>query len=166
MKTNNTGLVVTYIPSGVIDDIEPVTVGVTGMAATKTTVSDYSDWTVIMDWKDATHNFQATSGLGMPFLYFTKKTTDVAQVKVTSGTVTLSGEMLVITNLRNGADFAVYAPVGSTWTQNGNIYTSTLNGKNYWSMEFIPLTATDVNAVATEYRKICLCFPFKNNSYI
>lgn len=40
MKTNNSGLVVTYIPKGVIDDIEPVTVGVTGMAATKTTVSD------------------------------------------------------------------------------------------------------------------------------
>ena len=90
MKTNNSGLVVTYIPSGVIDDIEPVTVGVTGMAATKTTVSDFSDWTVTMDWNDGTHDFKTTSGVGMPFLYFTKGATDVAQVTVTSGTVVVS----------------------------------------------------------------------------
>ena len=73
MKTNNAGLIVTYIPWGVIDDIEPVTVGVSGMAATKTTVADYSDWTVTMDWNDGVHNFQATSGVGMPFLYFYKE---------------------------------------------------------------------------------------------
>ena len=159
MKTNNSGLVVTYIPSGVIDDIEPVTVGVTGMAATKTTVSDFSDWTVTMDWNDGTHDFKTTSGVGMPFLYFTKGATDVAQVTVTSGTVVVSDEMLVITDLRNGADFAVYAPTGSTWTQNGTIYTSTLNGKNYWSMAFIPLTAANVTAVATEYKKYAYVFP-------
>ena len=164
MKTNNTGLVVTYIPWGVIDDIEPVTVGVSGMAASKTTVADYSDWTVTMDWNDGVHNFQATSGVGMPFLYFTKKTTDVAQVNVKSGTVTISGEMLVITNLRNGADFAVYAPSGSTWVQNGTLYTSTLNGKNYWSLAFIPLTATNVNTVANEYKKYAYVFPVKTTA--
>ncbi len=159
MKTKNSGLVVTYIPSGVIDDIEPVTVGVTGMTATKTTVSDFSDWTVTMDWNDGIHDFKTTSGVGMPFLYFTKSATDVAQVTVTSGTVVVSNEMLVITDLRNGADFAVYAPSGSTWTQNGAIYTSTLNGQNYWSMAFIPLTATNVTAVATEYKKYAYVFP-------
>jgi endoglucanase Acf2 len=159
MKTNNSGLIVTYIPWGVIDDIEPVTVGVTGMAASKTTVSDFSDWTVTMDWSDATHNFKTTSGVGMPFLYFTKNAGDVAQVTVKSGTVTISGEMLVITNLRNGADFAVYAPVGSTWTQTGQVYTSTLNGKNYWSMAFIPLTASNVTTVANEYKKYAYVFP-------
>lgn len=164
MKTKNSGLVVTYIPSGVIDDQEPVTVGVTGMSATKATVSDYSDWTVTMDWNDATHDFTATSGLGMPFLYFTKKTTDVAQVTVALGTVTINDEILVVTNARNGADFAIYAPVGSTWTQNGNVYTSTLNGKNYWSLAFIPLTASDVNAVAAEYKKYAYVFPVKTTA--
>jgi endoglucanase Acf2 len=159
MKTKNSGLVVTYIPSGVIDDIEPVTVGVSGMTATKTTVSDFSDWTVTMDWNDGIHDFKTTSGVGMPFLYFTKSAADVAQVTVTSGTVVVSGEMLVITDLRNGADFAVYAPSGSTWSQNGAIYTSTLNGQNYWSMAFIPLTAANVTAVATEYKKYAYVFP-------
>ena len=159
MKTTNSGLVVTYIPWGVIDDIVPVTVGVTGMSAAKTTVSDFSDWTVTMDWNDGTHGFKATSGVGMPFLYFTKNAGDVAQVTITSGTVAVAGEMLVITDVRNGADFAVYAPVGSTWIKSGADYTSTLNGKNYWSLAFIPLTASNVTAVANEYKKYAYVFP-------
>ena len=161
MKTTNNGLVVSYIPSGVIDDMLPIIVGVTGLNATNTKVSDYSDWTVTMDWNDAIHNFQATSGVGMPFLYFTKKSTDVAQVTINSGTVVISNEMLVCTNVKNGADFAVYAPVGSTWTQNGAVYTSTLNGQNYWSMAFIPLTAANVDTVANEYKKYAYVFPVK-----
>ncbi|HRZ96744.1 MAG TPA: glycosyl hydrolase [Paludibacter sp.] len=164
MKTMNDGLVVSYIPQGVIDDQLPVVVGVTGMAATKTTVSDFSDWTVTMNWNDGTHNFETITGIAMPFLYFTKGNADVAQVKVNLGTVVIDNEMLVITNARNGADFAVYAPVGSTWTQNGSVYTSTLNGKNYWSMAFIPLTATNVSAVATEYKKYAYVFPTNTTS--
>jgi endoglucanase Acf2 len=161
MKTTSNGLIVSYIPSGVIDDLIPFVVGVTGMNAANTKISDYSDWTVTMDWDDSTHNFQATSGVGMPFLYFSKKSTDVAQVTINSGTVVISNEMLVCTNVKNGADFAVYAPAGSTWTQNGAVYTSTLNGKNYWSMAFIPLTASNVNSVANEYKKYAYVFPVK-----
>ena len=159
LKTVNQGLVVSYIPWGVIDDYLPVTVGVTGINAYKSNISDFSDWTVTLDWNDGTHHFQATSGIGMPFLYFTKNSGDIAQVNVTSGTVTISNEMLVITNAHNGADFAVYAPYGSTWTQNGNAYTSSLNGENYWSMAFIPLTATNITAVANEYKKYAYVFP-------
>ena len=143
IKTTNNGVVVSYIPTGVIDDLLPMIVGVSGMVTTKTTVSDYSDWTVNMDWNDGTHNFQTTSGVGMPFLYFTKKTTDIAQITVNFGTVVISNEMLIATNVKNGADFVIYAPTGSTWTKNGNVYTSTLNGQNYWSMAFIPLNTAN-----------------------
>lgn len=159
MMTKNSGLIATYIPWGVIGDNMPVEIGVTGMAATNTTVDDYSDWTVTMAWNDGTHHFKATSGIGMPFLYFTKGSADVAQVTVNVGNVQVLGEMLVITNLSYGADFAVYAPTGSTWTQNGNVYTSSLNGKNYWSLAFIPLTAPDVTTVANEYKKYAYVFP-------
>lgn len=159
LKTIGSGLVVSYIPNGVIDDLLPVTVGVSGMSASGTTVSDYSDWTVSMNWNGGTHHFETTAGIAMPFLYFTKGSTDVAQVTVTSGTVTVSNEMLIITNAKNGADFAVYAPTGSTWIQNAGIYTSTLNGKNYWSLAFIPLTASDVATVAEEYKKYAYVFP-------
>jgi endo-1,3(4)-beta-glucanase len=164
LKTTNQGLVVSYIPWGVISDINPVIVGVTGMATTKTTVSDYSDWTVSMNWNDGTRQFEATAGIAMPFLYFTKKDTDIAQVTVNSGTVTIADEMLVVVNAINGADFAVYAPTGSTWIKNGNIYTSTLNGKNYWSLAFIPLTATNVSTVANEYKKYAYVFPKNTTS--
>jgi len=164
LKTTGNGLVVSYIPTGVIDDLIPFLVGVTGLSTSSTTVSDYSDWTVTMDWNDGTHQFQATAGVAMPFLYFTKKTTDVAQVTVNSGTVVISNEMLICTGVKNGASFAVYAPTGSTWTQNGAIYTSTLNGKNYWSMAFIPLTATNVTTVANEYKKYAYVFPVKTTA--
>ncbi len=159
LKTVNNGLVATYIPWGVIDDIAPVTVGVSGLNAPAANVYDFSDWTVTMDWSNGGHHFQATVGIGMPFLYFTKNAADVAQITVTSGSVTISDEMLVIADARNGADFAVYAPAGSVWAQNGNTYTSTLNGENYWSMAFIPLDAPDVNAVANEYKKYAYVFP-------
>lgn len=159
LKTVNEGLVVTYIPWGVIDNITPVTVGVTGLSASVANVSDFSDWTVTMDWANAGHHFQATSGIGMPFLYFEKDAADVAQVSVTSGSVVIDNEMLIITDARNGADFAVYGPVGSVWTQNGTNYTSTLNGQNYWSMAFIPLDATSVTAVANEYKQYAYVFP-------
>ncbi|MEM9985600.1 MAG: glycosyl hydrolase, partial [Bacteroidota bacterium] len=67
--------------------------------------------------------------------------------------------MLIITDAHNGADFAVYGPSGSTWTQNGQVYTSTLNGKNYWSMAFLPQGASSVTAVANEYKKYAYVFP-------
>ena len=164
MKTTANGLVVSYIPTGVIDDLSPFIVSVSGLNAPSTTVSDYSDWAVTMDWNDGTHDFQTTSGVGMPFLYFTKKTTDVAQITINSGTVVISNEMLVATDVKNKADFAVYAPSGSTWTKNGAVYTSTLNGKNYWSMAFIPLTASNITTVANEYKKYAYVFPLKTTA--
>ena len=159
LKTVNQGLVVSYIPWGPIDNILPVTVGVTGLNASAANVSDFSDWTVTMDWTNANHNFKATAGIGMPFVYFEKATTDVAQITVAQGTVTISNEMLIIEDARNGADFAVYAPTGSTWSQNGTTYTSTLNGQNYWSLAFIPLTATNITTVANQYKQYAYVFP-------
>ena len=159
LKTTNPGLVVSYIPWGVYDDQEPIVVGVSGLNAEKVTVSDYSDWTVTMDWSDETHHFQATSGVAMPFLYFNKGETDIVQIKVNAGDVTISGEMLIVANARYDADFVFYAPSGSTWTRSGSIYTSGLNGRNYWSMAMIPLTISDLPGVAEEYKKYAYVFP-------
>ena len=156
MKTTSEGLIVTYIPNGVIGDNQAIVVGVSGLNASRTTVSDYSDWTVTMDWIG---EFKTTSGIGMPFLYFEKGTSEVAQIKVNSGSVTLSGEMLLITDASSGADFAVYVPAGSSWVQSGSTYTSTLNGKNYWSMAMLPQTASNPSVIATEYKKYAYVFP-------
>ncbi len=159
LKTVNDGLVVSYIPWGPIDNILPVVVGVTALNAPSAKVSDFTDWTITMDWAAGNKHFTSTAGIGLPFLYFTKDSADVAQVKVNQGTVTINNEVLLIENARNGADFALYAPVGSVWIQSGNTYTSTLNGKNYWSLGFIPLNASSFLATANAYKKYAYVFP-------
>ena len=156
MQTINRGLVMTYIPFGVIDDQDPIVVGVSGLNATEVTVSDYSDWTVTMNWSD---KLEATSGIGMPFVYFTKSEVEVAAVTINLGTVLVDDEVITITNARNGANFAVYAPEGSSWTQNGNTFTSTLNGENYWSVAMLPQGQNDVQGLAQAYQRYAYVFP-------
>lgn len=159
LKTTNNGLIVTYIPWGVIGDSAPIEVKLSGLATTQTTVSDYSDWTVTMNWKDATHELKATAGIGMPFLYFEKEANDIVEIKVNSGTATINNELLIIENAAAGADFVFYAPTGSTWTKNANIYTSSLSGKTYWSMAMLPQSTSNVSLVAQEYKQYAYVFP-------
>ncbi len=159
MKTTNQGLIVTYIPWGPIGDSKPIEVGLAGLSTTKATVSDYSDWTVTMNWTDASRDMKATSGIGMPFIYFEKDNSSTVEIKINSGTATISGEMITVENATSGADFVIYAPVGSTWSQSGSTYSSTLNGRNYWSMVMLPLTTTNVSARANEYKKYAYVFP-------
>ena len=164
MKTTNQGLIVTYIPWGVIGDSAPIEVGLTGLNTSMTTVSDYSDWTVTMDWSDSSHQLQATSGIGMPFIYFTKDNDDIVEITVNSGTASIANELLIIENATSGADFVFYAPVGSTWTQTGAVYTSTLNGNDYWSMAMLPQSTSNVSTVAQAYKKYAYVFPSNTTS--
>jgi len=159
MKTTNTGLIVTYIPFGVIGDAAPIKIGISGLNTTQTTVSDYSDWTVTMNWSDGSHSLSATSGIGMPFLYFEKDNDDILEISINSGTASISSELLIIENASNGADFVFYAPTGSSWTQNGSTYSSTLNNKTNWSMAMLPQSTSNVAAVANEYKKYAYVFP-------
>ena len=159
MKTVNEGLIVTYIPWGVIGDNAAIQVGLSGMNTNQTTVSDYTDWTVTMNWNDGSHNMSVTSGIGMPFLYFEKETDDVLEIKVNGGIASISGEMLIVENASANADFVFYAPAGSSWTQNGTIFTSTLSGKNYWSMAMLPQNNSNVSNVANEFKKYAYVFP-------
>ncbi len=164
MKTVNTGLVVTYIPWGVIDDIQPIIMGVSGMSAASADISDYSDWTIQMRWKKQNSIFRTTTGVGMPFLYFEKDSQSTAQITVNSGTVSIKNNRVIIENARNGADFVVYGPSGSTWSQNGTTITSSLNGKNYWSMAMLPHDASNIETAAQEYEKYAFVFPVDTRS--
>ncbi|MGY8910011.1 MAG: glycosyl hydrolase, partial [Flavobacteriales bacterium] len=159
MKTINTGLIVTYIPSGVIGDSAPIEVGLQGLSTDRVTVSDYSDWTVTMNWKDDDNELSVTSGIGMPFLYYEKDVDDVVEIKVKSGTSVINNELLIVENAANGQDFVFYAPAGSTWIQSGNTFTSTLNGKTYWSMAMLPQNTSNITAVAQELKKYAFVFP-------
>ena len=159
LKTTEQGLVVSYIPWGVYDDQEPIVIGVTDLNATQATISDYTDWTATFDFNDDAHQMEATSGIAMPFIYFEKQSSDEARIIINLGNVTVDGEMIIVENARNGGDFAIYAPTGSTWTVDGNTYTSDLIGKDYWSLAMIPLDATSVADVAEEYKAYAYVFP-------
>ena len=159
LKTTNTGLIVTYIPWGPIGISSPIEVGLSGLNTDKATVSNYSDWTVTMNWKNANHELKATAGIGMPFLYFEKDADDVVQIKVNSGTSSIVNEILIIENASDGQDFVFYAPLGSVWSKSGNTYTSTLNGKQYWSMAMLPQNTSNVSSVAQAFKKYAYVFP-------
>ena len=159
LKTTTSGLVMTYIPFGVIGDQESVEIGVQGLNSSKATVSDYSDWTVSMSWENSSHQFTATSGVGMPFVYFTKAASDVARVAVKSGTATIDNEVLLIENAQYNVDYVLYAPAGSTWNKSGNVYTSSLNNKNYWSAVMLPQSNTNAAQLAQAYKKYAYVFP-------
>ena len=159
METTTSGLGITHIPRGVIGDQISLRVGVDGLNSTQATVDDHTDWTVSIKWADSNNSFVATSGIGMPFVYLTKGTSDIAKVVVEAGSVTLVNEQIRVLNARNGADFVVYAPTGSSWIQNGNTYTSSLNGQNYWSVAMLPQATTDIAQKANEYQKYAYVFP-------
>ena len=159
LKTTNTGLTVTYIPWGPIGDSSPIEIGLEGLSTDKTTVSDFSDWTVTMNWNDGTHQLEATTGIGMPFVYFTKDASSNLQLNIKSGNVSISNEMITVENAANSGDFVIYAPTGSTWSKSGTVYSSTLNDKNYWSIAMLPQSGINISTVANEYKKYAYVFP-------
>jgi len=166
MKGSSSGLIVSYTFLGLgandtrqpMGPEQPIILGVSGLTGTYPTVSDYSDWTVTASWSNAGRSFNATMGMGMPFVYCTKGSSDVASVVVNTGTVSVQSEMLLITNSISGANFAVYAPVGSTWTNSGTTYTSTLAGKNYFSVAMLPAGA-NASTAANDYKQYAYVFP-------
>jgi endo-1,3(4)-beta-glucanase len=131
-----------------LSDVSPIIVGVSGLAAGRATVHDYTDWTVTIAWDSGDHALRALTGIGMPFVYFTKASGDTASVTVNVGNVTIQGERLLITQSQGGSHFAVYGPSGSVWTAAGKTYTSTLAGKNYWSVAFLPPGADPATSAA------------------
>ena len=153
LKTVNSGLVASYIPWGVYDDQEPIIIGLSGLSASKAKVYDFTDWTVTLDWKDSDNSLKATTGVGMPFVYFTKDDASTVEIEIRLGQVTLSGEKIIVENARNGADFVIYAPTGSTWQVSGNKYTSSLSGNNYWSLVMLPQNTSSINTVANDLQK-------------
>lgn len=162
MRTKTDGLALAYIPKGPMIDFDPVRVGVGGISSDKTTVSDFSDWTVTMRWGNDSEYFEGTAGIAMPFVYFTKNSTQNVKIAIYEafGTVTVKDEMLVVEKGFNGASFAVYAPAGSEWTlTGGKTYESSLGGKDYWSVAMLPLDTPDAVEAASQLKKYAYVFP-------
>ena len=159
LKTINQGLVVSYIPWGVYDDQEPIVVGISDLNTSQANVYDFSDWTVTIEWANENNYFHAKSGIGMPFIYFEKDSESLAKITINLGAVEVQGEKIIVEDARNGADFIIYAPAGSQWNQSGSVFSSNLNGNNYWSMAMVPQGETDLTEIAEEYSQYAYVFP-------
>lgn len=164
LKTTPSGLVTSYIPWGVISDILPIVSGVKGLNSTAANISNYSDWHIEMEWSNNGHRMQAVVAMGIPFVYYQKDSADVASITLNTGTVTINDEIITIENAYNGADFAVYAPSGSSWTQNGKVFESDLNGKNYWSIIMLPKGSGTLLNRAVSYQKYAYVEPTNTSS--
>jgi len=99
-----------------------------------------SDWTMTARFADATRSLEVTMGHGMPFAY----------CKVTGGNAKVlfrgaAGPATVFANRGNiigitiaGVSYALCAPTGATWTINSSGATSSLAGKDYYSVAVLP----------------------------
>lgn len=168
-RSLNSGVVVNLtVPPGAgpteyrqpMGDVAGIVVGVDGLNATQSTAANHSDWTVTMNWNAGGKDFSALMGIGMPFTYFTKGSSDLAKVSVNHnpGGATISGNKIIITNNYNGANYVVFGPAGTVWSGSGGVYTSNLNGKNFWSMVMLP-AGVDVNTAIANLTPYAYVFP-------
>lgn len=132
---------------------QQLVVGPDGMNAPKTTVDSYGDWTVTAFWDDGTRTMKATFGHGLPYTYYT----------ITGGNAKIvSGETPVIWSNQNGVvgltvagrHYGIFGPTGSVWNGTTTL-TSTLNGKNYFSVAILP---DNTPATLEYYRKRAYAF--------
>ena len=136
----------------------PLKVSVDGVSCSQTTVSDHSDWTVTFSWNG---QLEATVAQASPFVYFTRGAgAGNVSVKALGSFSTLSGadNVLVITGSYNGANYAVYAPAGSSWNVSGSSASNSLGGKNYFSAVMLP-SGADAKTTAQEWLKYAFVFP-------
>lgn len=159
MRTTDNGLVIVknFQQQGVTAD-RPIEVMVEGISSSVTHVSDYSDWTVTFRWGDDNNYMDATTGIGMPFVYFEKQSSNNVRIDIGMGSITIVNEMVIVSNSYNKANYAIYAPQGSTWQKEGTTVISSLNGKDYWSVALLPDNA-DATTVAKEWGKYAYSFP-------
>lgn len=120
-------------------------------------VSDYSDWTVTLDWNDNTRHMQAITGIGMPMMYFTRFSSEKVTLQF-MGTATSQENILIVKDGYNNARYAAYAPKGATWVINGNTATTDLAGKDYWTVALLP-SSGDAATIASQWEANAFAFP-------
>ena len=131
-----------------------VLVGVAGLNAPNVKVDDWSDWTVSPIWTDGTRTLRATIGHGLPMSYYTVSGGN-AQLSV-DGTPRIwlnSGNTIGFT-IRDH-DYVGYAPGGASWNVAGSVLSSSLAGKNYFTVAVLPTTTSSTDsdraALASSY---------------
>ena len=152
LKARGDGLAVGYSSKPVIKGRDywypydrDLVVGLEGLASPDTRVASYSDWAVTADWRTGDSRLRATFGHGMPFIYFERKGTapvkiDVARLdKDAKGDVEMWAENGGVLGVTVGEHhYAFFAPTSALWTRKGDTFSSTLDGKDYFSIAVLP----------------------------
>ncbi|MBZ9716091.1 glycosyl hydrolase [Deinococcus multiflagellatus] len=114
-----------------------LTLGVAGLNSPDTKTDDWGDWTTTAFWSDGARTLRATFGHGLPFVYATKTGGDAQVTFIATPTVwSNQGNVLGVTV--NGRHYGIFAPTGASWTVNNTVATSTLAGKDYYSIAALP----------------------------
>jgi endoglucanase Acf2 len=118
---------------------EDLRVGVSGLNSPDTKVDGWSDWTVSPYWSDGARTLRATIGHGLPYAYFTAAGGTARVSFAAAATVWHdSGPVLGVTV--RGHHYALFAPSGAGWSVSGTVATSTLAGRDYFSVALLPGT--------------------------
>jgi endoglucanase Acf2 len=152
LKARGDGLAVGYSSKAVIDGRDywypydrDLVVGLDGLESPDTRVAAYSDWAVTADWRTGESRLRATFGHGMPFIYFDRKGTAPVKISVsrldpkTTGDVEMWSEAGGVIAITVGDhNYAFFAPTTAAWTRKGDTFSSTLDGKDYFSIAVLP----------------------------
>ncbi|ACO47762.2 glycosyl hydrolase [Deinococcus deserti] len=118
-----------------------LTLGIAGLNSPDTKTDDFGDWTTTALWNDGARTLRATFGHGLPFVYATKSGGDAQITFVATPTVWANqGNVLGITI--NGRHYGIFAPAGAAWSVNNTVATSSLAGKDYYSVAVLPDAST------------------------
>lgn len=117
-------------------------VGLEGMRAPDARVAAYSDWTVTAHFEARDGHLRATLGHGLPFVYFTRKGSSPAAVRVSdekASALTVFYEQGSMLGISVGDHhYGLFAPSGSQWKRDGRTFRSDLNGRDYFSVAVLP----------------------------
>jgi endoglucanase Acf2 len=145
LRARGDGLAVGYSDKAVIKGRQymfpyerDLVVGLRGLASPDTRVASYSDWAVTADWRGDGQRLRATFGHGMPFIYFERKGTAPVTITTSDGAEPWSEAGGAVGVTVGGHHYAFFAPTSATWTRKGDTWTSSLDGKDYFSVAVLP----------------------------
>jgi endoglucanase Acf2 len=162
LRARGDGLAVGYSDKAVIKGRQymfpyerDLVVGLQGLASPDTRVASYSDWAVTADWRSGGNRLRATFGHGLPYVYFERKGAAPVTIKVSrfrkaddkpddqgdhgGGEVEMWSEGGGVMGISVGEHhYAFFAPTSATWTRKGDTFSSTLDGKDYFSVAVLP----------------------------
>ncbi|MDB4980763.1 MAG: hypothetical protein JWM82_1515 [Myxococcales bacterium] len=162
LRARKEGLALGYSSKAVVKGREykfpyerDLVVGLEGLASPDTRVASYSDWAVTADWRTGESHLRATFGHGMPFVYFERQGTAAAVVDVSrlapsdkadkGGNKPEKADVNVwfdaggVIGLTVGEHhYGLFAPTSAKWARKGEAFTSSLDGKDYFSVAVLP----------------------------